>query len=465
MKTFPRSVLLIVPLLAFIVGIPVVAGYADLFAVESSASAHDKSLGYESAAQRLPWYTDLYENAGIFATQAGEYERAISLFQTARAKGQLSSNGHFQLGRAYYLSKQDDQAIAEWQGLLDDEQQRVGASQSLASLYHARGEFERERQVLQQWLVFDPHNPDAQYGLGLLLFAQASPDALPLFEAVAASSPTLKSHVDGLSAALKMALDEPGQAGQLSACGRTLAAIGEWPLAEQAFLQALQADPQLGPAWAWLGEARQHTGSGDPAAAFAQAVALAPDLAEVHAMFGLYHQRRHDWQNAQAEFESAARLEPNNAVWQMSLGDVTVHLGNLVQALADYQNATTLAPKDAQTWRALALFAVENEVDVEGVGRDAALQAYALEPQNPQNMDILGRALMATEQWDAAEAIFKKAMAAAPQDAAPVFHLGLLYLQTDRLDLAKQFLQSAQALDPSGPIGTQATNLLTRYFP
>jgi Flp pilus assembly protein TadD len=80
-------------------------------------------------------------------------------------------------------------------------------------------------------------------------------------------------------------------------------------------------------------------------------------------------------------------------------------------------------------------------------------------------MDILGRTLMATEEWDSAEAIFKKAIAAAPEDAAPVFHLALLYLQIDQRDLAKQYLQSAQLLDPHGPIGTQAAQVLARYFP
>jgi Flp pilus assembly protein TadD len=182
-------------------------------------------------------------------------------------------------------------------------------------------------------------------------------------------------------------------------------------------------------------------------------------------MVGLYWQRQRDWHKALAEFSAAAQLDPRAAVWQMSLGDVYVQLGDLVKALAFYQSAVDLAPKDVQTWRALALFSVENDVDVDGTGRAAALRAYALEPKNPQNMDILGRALMATAQWDTAEAILKKAIAAAPDDAAPAFHLALLYLQTERSDLARQYLQSAQSLDPTGPTGALAAKILARYFP
>lgn len=470
MLTLRRIASIIVLLLALAFGPVLISGYAELSLAESSAAAHDRSIHYELAAQRLPDFLSrsrpgLYELAGLAAVQAAEYARAITLFHNADQKGTLTPNGRLKLGQAYFFAGAEEKAIAEWQSLLNDSQVRGSASQALASVYHARSQFDTEHQVLRQWLEFDPASPDAQYGLGLLLFADASPAALPLLESAASSSPTLKPHIDGLISALKTALDKPAGAGRLTLCGQTLAAIGQWPLAEWTFQRAVQADPYNGLAWAWLGEARQQTGSADAAAAFQQALTFSPDSAAVRAMVGLYWQRQRDWQKALAEFNEAARLEPRNAVWQMSLGDVYVHLGNLIQALDHYQSAVGLAPQDPQAWRALALFSVENDVDVEGTGRAAALQAYALEPGSPQNMDILGRTLLATEQWDAAEAIFKKAIAAAPTDAAPLFHLALLYLQSGKPDLAKQYLQSAQALDPGGPIGTQAAKVLARYFP
>jgi Flp pilus assembly protein TadD len=298
-----------------------------------------------------------------------------------------------------------------------------------------------------------------------LLFAQASPEAIPLLQSAASASPSLKPNVDGLVSALNTALQDPSASGRLVACGRTLAAMSEWPLAQDTFLRATRTAPQDGLAWAWLGEAYQQTGSADPLPALEKAAALSPTSADVYGLVGLYWQRRQDWNKARVEFDSAAQLDPQAAVWQISLGEVYVQLGDLVKALAYYQAAVGLAPKDVQTWRALALFSIENNVDVDGTGRDAALQAYALDPKDPQNMDILGRSLMATAQWDAAETILKKAIAADPQNAAPVFHLGLLYLQTNQSDLARQTLQSAQKLDANGPIGAQAARVLARYFP
>lgn len=473
MKNASGMVLLIGLLMALAFGPVVSAGYADISAADSAPSAHERSILFESAAHRLPWAGNLYEAAGSAALEAKEYQRALGLFQAAASRGTLSPRGRFDFGSAYFFADDEAHAIVAWEALTQgvhsagspEAQADISASRSLAILYHMRGRFDDEARALRHWLALDPHSVEAQYPLGLLLFADASPQAVSLLDAVASASPTLRSTADSLSLALTAALANLSAAGRLTACGQTLASLGEWSLALRSFSRAVETDPHHALAWAWLGEARQQTGNGDPLAAFQRAVALAPQAAEIHGMFGLYWQHQHQWQAARDEFKIAAGLEPQRAVWQMSLGQAFVGLGDLVTALAYYQNAVVMAPRDPQTWRALALFSVENNVDVEGTGRAAALRAYALDSANAETLDILGRTLMATEQWDAAESFFKKALQAAPANAAPAYHLGLLYLQTQQLDLAKQYLQSAQALDPNGPIGSQAAGVLARYFP
>lgn len=460
-------------LLALIFAPVVLAGYGDLSFAQSLISAHDQSIYYESAAQRLPWMNGLYEAAGSAALRADEYERAITLLQGVRQKSALTANGQFDLGKAYFLRGDQEKAFAAWQGLLNGTPATASVSPYFAAAYHAQARFDDEQQVLRQWLALDPHNADAQYMLGLLLFADASPEAVPLFESVASTSPSLKPAADGLRTALKTALEAPSTAQKLTQCGQTLAAIGEWPLALRTFSRATQDDPNHALAWAWLGEARHQTGSGDALEALQRAASLDPNSAQIHAMYGIYWQRQRDWQKARSAFENAARLEPRNPAWQTSLGAIYVHLGDLITALAYYQDAIRLAPNDSQAWRALAVFSIENSVDVEGLARDAALRAYALEPENARNLDVLGRALLVTEQYDAAETFFKKALAAiektepnaGEETAAIAYHLGLLYLRTNKPALAKEYLQSAQALDPDGPIGTQAASVLARYFP
>src|SRR5688572_8741156 len=98
-----QRISLIVLLLGLIFGPVVLAGYGDLSFAQSLISAHDQSIYYESAAQRLPWMSGLYEAAGSAALRADEYERATTLLQNARQKSVLTPNGQFDLGKAYFL--------------------------------------------------------------------------------------------------------------------------------------------------------------------------------------------------------------------------------------------------------------------------------------------------------------------------------------------------------------------------
>jgi tetratricopeptide (TPR) repeat protein len=465
MQSLRRTFLIIGFLLGLIFGPVILAGAADLSFTQLAVSAHDRAVYAELAARRLPWMPELYEMAGMAALQAGEYKYAISLLKTARLKSALTPDGQFALGEAYLSTNQPETALAEWQTLPNGHPATVRAAPYLADADHAQARFDDEERVLRQWLALDPQNADVHYRLGRLLFADAAPEAIALFEFAAAASPQFKPGADGLRVALKTALANPDPAARLASCGQTLAAMGEWHLALRAFDRATRMDAGNALAWAWLAETRQQLKEDQPLGALQRAIQLAPASAQIRAMLGLYWQRQGNWQEARAAFDEAARLEPQNAIWQISLGDVYVHLGNLMTALAYYQKATSLAPDNAQTWRALALFSLENGSDVDGIGRNAALRAYALDSENVQNLDILGRTLMATEQYDAAETFLVRAQAAAPQVAAPAYYLAFLYLETGKMDLAKKYFQLAQTLDPAGPIGGQATELLARYFP
>lgn len=460
-----RQIFPIIGFLLILIFVPVIfAGYSDLAAARLAVSPRERAHYAELAAVRIPWASDMYEVAGIASLEANEYQDAIRMLETAQVKSILSSSGQFALGKAYLSIGEPEKALAQWQTLPDGDPATVSAGPYLADAYHARALFDDEERVLRRWLALDPQNADAHYRLSLLLFSDALPDAFAHFE-TAATSPALAPSVDGLRTALNTAHQDENPAGRLTRCGQTLAAMGEWTLALRTFSRATEADPNYALAWAWLAEALQRVPGGKPLEALQRAVELAPADAQVQAMLGIYWQRQQRWVEAHAAFDEAARLEPRNVLWQISLGDVYIRLGDLVKALAYYQKATDLAPTDAQTWRALALFTLENASDVDGIGRNAALRAYSLQPDNPQNMDILGRTLMATQEYDSAEAFFLKALDAAPQAAAPAYHLGVLYLCTNQLVLAEKYLHMARTFEPNGPSGTQAADLLARYFP
>jgi tetratricopeptide (TPR) repeat protein len=279
-----------------------------------------------------------------------------------------------------------------------------------------------------------------------------------------AASPEAASRLDGLISALKTSADDPAY--RLALCGQALARLGEWPLAQQAFSHAVDANPQYAAAWAWLGLTRQQNKAAGALEALEYAIKLDGKSAPMHAMLGTYWMKADNAPKVRAEFELATQLEPSNPVWWQALANAAAQT-DLTSALNAYVQATKLAPQDATSWYALAAFCVENNAYLEEYGLSAALRAYALDSKNPAYMDILGRAQMGTGQTDAAEAMFKKALAADEQGTAFLyhFHLGLLYLQAQREAQAKDEFQQTVKLDPQGPYGKQAKALLERYFP
>jgi tetratricopeptide (TPR) repeat protein len=462
LRLFPKLLVLLL-IGALIICPPLAIGYSQLARAEGASEQLEASHSYENAARLLFWRTDLYEKAGLMALHTNPH-RAIQMLETARQKGALSPSGQVALGDAFLASGETDKAISEWESLFNGKQETGMISPRLAREYHARGQYEAETRVLRQWLDIDPLNADASERLGILLTASAAPEALSLLNRASAASPEAASRLDGLVSALKTSAEDPAY--RLALCGQALARLDEWRLAQQAFSNAVDANPQYASAWAWLGITRQQNKTTGALEALEYAKKLDGKSAPIHAMLGTYWMKAGETQKARAEFDTATQLEPSNPAWWQALAGAAGQT-DLTSALSAYVQAANLAPQDAGNWYALAAFCAENNAYLEEYGLDAALRAYALDPNNPAYMDMLGRAQMGTGQTQAAEVMFKKALAADAPDMAFIhhFHLGLLYLQTQREAWAKDEFQQTVKLDPQGPYGKQAKALLERYFP
>jgi Flp pilus assembly protein TadD len=59
----------------------------------------------------------------------------------------------------------------------------------------------------------------------------------------------------------------------------------------------------------------------------------------------------------------------------------------------------------------------------------------------------------------------QKAIALAPQEPAPHYHLALAYLESGKNALAYDKLLDTLALDPDGTYGWHAKRILEQYFP
>jgi len=439
------------------------SGWLDLLAAQQRERQGDWSgaaAAYAAAAVRIPWQPALWEQAGQAALSAGETKDSIQYFRQAEGFAALSPSGWAAFASADQLAGDTTAAIAAWTKALP----LPSAYASRAALFRQEGDLSAAQEDWQSLIALDARNATAHYQLGLLLAATSPAQALPELMSAERLSPNLESSVQTLRTSLNTALLSDDHAYQFTVSGMGLGDVGAWDLAEAAFRQATSIHPDYAIAWAWLGESKQHL-SQDGLADLQKAVQLDPASAMIQDLYGIYWQRQDRPIQALAAFQRAAEIEPENAAWQMALGSADEQAGDLVAALQHYNRAVTLAPQDAATWRTLAEFSLNNEVDVMGTGLPAAQKLLSLAPGDWQSDDLAGLADFETNDLAGAKRLFLKAIQIAPDQAAPHEHLGLTYLQTgDRASAYEQLVQ-ARTLDPQGFYGDQAERLLEQNYP
>jgi Flp pilus assembly protein TadD len=185
----------------------------------------------------------------------------------------------------------------------------------------------------------------------------------------------------------------------------------------------------------------------------------------VQAFLGLYYQRQGLTAEAVRHFGLAAALEPENAAWQAALAEAYTQDGNLPLALEAHQRATQIAPREAQYWRRLAAFCAIYEYQISEIGLPAARRALELAPEDASALDVMGQIYLALGNRPLAEKYFQQALKADPNLAEAHLHLGLVYLQSGQMALARQALQRSAELAAGSPLEEQAQMLLRQYFP
>jgi tetratricopeptide (TPR) repeat protein len=240
--------------------------------------------------------------------------------------------------------------------------------------------------------------------------------------------------------------------------------LDEWPLAEEAFNRAVQADPAYAEAWAFLGEARQQNG-GDGRPALQHAADLSPDSLIVQALQALSWRRQGRLDLALVNLHAIADRDVQNAIWQAELGNTLAQMGDLPTALAYFQKAVEVEPQNPVYWRMLASFCLHYDISLADTGLDAARQAVALAPEDPQSLDVLAQVMVALNDLVSARRLLERALSARPDDPQANLHLGLVLLAQGEREAAFQALMTAVRAGGDQPAAVQAKQALAENFP
>ncbi len=275
--------------------------------------------------------------------------------------------------------------------------------------------------------------------------------------------------------------------------GLRLQQAGQLPAAYDAFAQAAQLDADDEPSWLATAAlaaqlygdqgafdllnvyVKRHPESAQAHLALAQlyranlshkrareeALAAAkynPHLAEAWYVAGLSANSLNSPSEAEAALRHAVAEAPQDWRYQMVLGDVIAAQKRGPEAIACYQQAIRLAPKEGVPYLSLGKLQLEqaaSPADIQAAQKNL-LQSAALQPEIPLTYLLIGRSYIRQGRWTEAKEAMEHAERLAPADPDPVFDLVRIYRQLgDKADAdsaverhrrLRQFVQQKQAL-------------------
>jgi len=455
-----RNALLLVSILLAVFVPFVSSGYSELRKAQTATSSSDAANYYRAAALRIPWRPDLYERAGHYFYHAEDYAQAVAVYQNAYKRKALSPEGWVAWGDVMYLLGNTQRAAEIWEQGLTQPIHSENLYTRLAEIYQQKKDYTKAAEYLQLYVEKFPEDASAHYRLGLLLTLSSPNEAFSALTNASQLDPQFDPAVQTLRTALNLSAINESPSEQKVIIGRGLGLVEEWELAQVVFEEAVKLDENNAEAWAWLGEVNQKSDGQDALVFLDRALELDPNSSVVRGLRGLYFQRIGNHRQALVEFQFAAKLEPENPSWFVSIGEEFANTGDLILALQAYQYATTLVPEDATYWRLLAEFCARNNANIRDVGLPAAQKAVRLDPKDPLTLDTLGWVLVIDGRYYEAERFLFQALEADPQMASAHFHLGLLFLQMENNVDAYDHLAQARKLG-----SVQADEFLRQYFP
>ncbi len=155
---------------------------------------------------------------------------------------------------------------------------------------------------------------------------------------------------------------------------------------------------------------------------------------------------------AEATYRRAITADPKYFDPHLALGLLLARSGKLTQAHAELLQATTLTTDSpalkARAFRALARI---DQTANPAAASDELLQALKISPETPDDILLSGELAEASGDTTAAEAAYRRLLAADPQNHDATAALTHLLLHQQKPDQAETLLTAALAKDPDNP--------------
>jgi tetratricopeptide (TPR) repeat protein len=163
---------------------------------------------------------------------------------------------------------------------------------------------------------------------------------------------------------------------------------------------------------------------------------------------GAVYEFKGKYPEAVAAFEMAKNLAPRDPAASAALADALRLAGRKADAVANYRGALALDPENPKTMNSLA-YLLADDSDKLDEARSLAERALQKAPGEPDFADTLGLVYLRKNLADSAAHVFENLVKKHPDNSLYLYHYGLALFQTGQKAKAKAELEAALPKRPS----------------
>ena len=368
--------------------------------------------------QRAPNNSDLIGGLGCLYYVYDYVEPAVACFRRASELAPQVLRWHYYLALASLRTAQRDQAIAEFERVLELDSSYAPAYSRCAALF-VDSDRQRAERLFRRALELDPQDPTATLGLGLCQAAAGNMEqAQPHIEQALRLQPDYReAHAAMARVLLAQGKQEEAQRHQAAAAaGRT--PIYKDPYFEDLLRNGFHLDTLLHDA-----SVLAERGLSEPADR-ALALAREADRTGFRTQLALagVRLRQNRPQEAADACRAALQLQPEAPEPHAMLGDALARLENYEEAEAAFQRALELSPDMAYALERFSQMLLRRQRGAEALALwQGFLERHA---DSPWGQLQLGLTLLALDRDAEARPQLEACLANAPDPSLPRFYLG-----------------------------------------
>jgi len=357
--------------------------------------------------------------------------RALSLVLAACLVGpacKASPTEHVKRAERYVAEKKYAEAILEYRAALQGDAKFGEARLKLADLHAQQGDVQNAYREYIRAADTLPDNDEAQLKAGaMLLMANRFAEAKTRAESVLRKSRR--------------------NAAALMLLGNALAGLNDVIGAFERLGEAIEADPESGPAYSNMGALQLARGDQRMAeASFKKAINADPKSGVARVALASYYRSQNRDKEAEEVLREAARVEPRNVQVNSNLVELYIRTGRASEAEAPLRAIVDVMDNaDAQFALAEYYLRTERAFDAISILKTlaASRETYALATARLAAVDY--RQGRAADAHSAVDELLRRE----PNNRAALLLKGQLLLKEKKLDAALEFLESAAAADPA----------------